>query len=151
MATFNKNKGIITVYDQFEDNGTSYIVMDYFEGETLQERLNREGKIAYEEAVEIMMPILSSLQEVHDAGIIHRDISPDNIYLTKDGEVKLLDFGAARYASTNMSKSLSAIYKQGFAPYEQYQSSREQGPWSDVYALGATLYYMLTGNIPQKP
>ena len=150
LAAFNKNKGIITVYDQFEDNGTSYIVMDYFEGETLQERLNREGKIAYEEAVEIMMPILSSLQEVHDAGIIHRDISPDNIYLTKDGEVKLLDFGAARYASTNMSKSLSAIYKQGFAPYEQYQSSREQGPWSDVYALGATLYYMLTGNIPQE-
>lgn len=150
LATFNKNKGIITVYDQFEDNGTSYIVMDYFEGETLQERLNRDGKIPYEEAIEIMMPILSSLQEVHDAGIIHRDISPDNIYLTKDGEVKLLDFGAARYASTNMSKSLSAIYKQGFAPYEQYQSSREQGPWSDVYALGATLYYMLTGNIPQE-
>lgn len=150
LATFNKNKGIITVYDQFEDNGTSYIVMDYFEGETLQERLNREGKIPYEEAIEIIMPILSSLQEVHDAGIIHRDISPDNIYLTKYGEVKLLDFGAARYASTNMSKSLSAIYKQGFAPYEQYQSSREQGPWSDVYALGATLYYMVTGNIPQE-
>lgn len=150
LATFNKNKGIITVYDQFEDNGTSYIVMDYYEGETLQQRLDREGQINYEEAIEIMMPLLTSLQEVHDSGIIHRDISPDNIYITKDGEIKLLDFGAARYASTNMSKSLSAIYKQGFAPYEQYQSSREQGPWSDVYALGATFYYMITGIVPQE-
>lgn len=150
LASFNKSRGIITVYDQFEDNGTSYIVMDYFEGETLQELINREGKIGYEQAINIVLPILNSLQEVHDAGIIHRDISPDNIYLTKSGEVKLLDFGAARYASTNMSKSLSAIYKQGFAPYEQYQSSREQGPWSDVYALAATMYYMITGIIPQE-
>ncbi len=150
LAAFNKSKGIITVYDQFEDNGTSYIVMDYFEGETLQERVNREGIIPYQTAIELVLPILNSLQEVHDVGIIHRDISPDNIYITKNGEVKLLDFGAARYASTNMSKSLSAIYKQGYAPYEQYQSSKEQGPWSDVYALAATMYYMITGIIPQE-
>jgi len=150
LATFNKSKGIIAVYDQFEDNGTSYIVMDYFEGETLQSKMNREGKINYEEALNIILPILNSLQDVHNAGIIHRDISPDNIYITKDGDIKLLDFGAARYASTNMSKSLSAIYKQGYAPYEQYQSSREQGPWSDVYALSATLYYMITGIVPQE-
>lgn len=150
LATFNKEKGIIAVYDQFEDNGTAYIVMDYFEGETLQELLNREGKLNYERAIEIILPILKSLQAVHDANIIHRDISPDNIYITRDNQIKLLDFGAARYASTNMSKSLSAIYKQGFAPYEQYQSSKEQGPWSDVYALAATLYYMLTGVVPQE-
>lgn len=150
LAVFNKDRSIIAVYDQFEDNGTSYIVMDYFEGETLQQLLNREGKLGYERAIEIILPILKSLQAVHDVNIIHRDISPDNIYLTSDGQVKLLDFGAARYASTNMSKSLSAIYKQGFAPYEQYQSSREQGPWSDVYALAATLYYMITGIIPQE-
>lgn len=150
LAAFNKDKGIVAVYDQFEDNGTSYIVMDYFEGETLQQLLDREGKLDYERAIDIILPILRSLQAVHDVNIIHRDISPDNIYLTKDGQVKLLDFGAARYASTNMSKSLSAIYKQGFAPYEQYQSSREQGPWSDVYGLAATLYYMITGIIPQE-
>lgn len=150
LAAFNKENGIITVYDQFEDNGTSYIVMDYFEGETLQQLMNREGRLPYERAIEIVLPILKSLQSVHDAHIIHRDISPDNIYITKDNQVKLLDFGAARYASTNMSKSLSAIYKQGFAPYEQYQSSKEQGPWSDVYALAATLYYMITGIIPQE-
>lgn len=150
LAAFNKSKGIVVVYDQFEDNGTSYIVMDYFEGETLQEKINREGAIPYQAAVELVLPILNSLQEVHEAGIIHRDISPDNIYITKSGEVKLLDFGAARYASTNMSKSLSAIYKQGYAPYEQYQSSKEQGPWSDVYALAATMYYMITGIVPQE-
>lgn len=150
LAAFNKERGIVAVYDQFEDNGTSYIVMDYFEGETLQQLLEREGKLDYEKAIAIILPILKLLQAVHDVGIIHRDISPDNIYLTKDGQVKLIDFGAARYASTNMSKSLSAIYKQGFAPYEQYQSSKEQGPWSDVYGLAATMYYMVTGIVPQE-
>ena len=148
LALFHKEEGIITVYDEFEENGTAYLVMEYFEGETLSSLLQREQRVSVEKAMEIILPILDALEEVHAKGIIHRDISPDNIYITNQGKIKLLDFGAARYATSNYSKSLSVILKPGFAPSEQYQSRGKQGPWSDVYALGATMYYMLTGILP---
>lgn len=149
LALFNNESGIVTVYDEFEDNDTAYLVMEFFEGETVAELVKREGKIPYEKVIEIMLPILTSLQEVHDKGIIHRDIAPDNIFITKDNKIKLLDFGAARYATSNYSKSLSVLLKPGYAPEEQYRSRGKQGPWSDVYAIGATMYYMLTNIVPQ--
>lgn len=149
LAQFTDVPGIVHIFDSFMENRTAYIVMEYLEGETLKEHLAKEGKIGVEEALSIMIPILDALQEVHKIEIIHRDIAPDNIFLTRDGKVKLLDFGAARYATTTHSKSLSVIIKQGYAPEEQYRSRGDQGPWTDVYACGATLYKMLTGITPE--
>lgn len=148
LAKFTGHESIVGVYDFFEENGTAYIVMEYLEGETLTDLLKREGKLSYDAAIRIAEPILKALRDVHKEGIVHRDVAPDNIRITKDGKVKLLDFGAAREASVNHSHSLSVIYKPGYAPEEQYQSRGEQGPWTDVYALAATFYKMLTGVKP---
>ena len=150
LAKFNHEDGIVHIFDSFLENGTAYIVMEYLEGKTLKELLKeRGGKIPYDEAVRYILPILKSLDAVHQTGIIHRDIAPDNIFLTNNGKVKLIDFGASRYATTLHSKSLSVILKQGYAPEEQYRSHGEQGPWSDVYAVCATLYRAITGIVPE--
>ena len=149
LAKFSSEEGIVREYDIVEENGTAYIVMEYLEGETLKERLDRENKLDEQESVRITVEILRALKKVHSQGIIHRDISPENVFLTKDGKVKLLDFGAARYATAEHSKSLSVLLKPGYAPEEQYRSKGNQGPWSDVYAVGAVLYKMLTGKTPE--
>ena len=101
-----------------------------------------------EQVIQIIMAVMDALREVHQSGLIHRDISPDNIYITKKGNVKLLDFGAARIAFGEMSKSLSVILKPGFAPEEQYRTRGQQGPWTDIYGVGATLYRLITGVTP---
>ena len=149
LAAFKAIEGIVTVFDCFEENNTAYIVMEYLEGCTLKEILEQEGKMDFDRAVEYIVPILDALIQVHSVGLLHRDISPDNIFVTNDGRVKLIDFGAARYASSSHSKSLSVIVKPGYAPQEQYRSRGDQGPWSDVYACAATLYKMITGITPQ--
>lgn len=149
LAQFKEVPGVVRIFDSFTENKTAYIIMEYLDGETLKERLEREKQLSVDDSLAIIMPILTALKEVHKIGIIHRDIAPDNIFLTKNGEVKLLDFGAARYATTTHSKSLSVIIKQGYAPEEQYRSKGDQGPWTDVYACGATLYKMLTGVTPE--
>ena len=148
LAKFNEVPGIVQIYDVFQENDTAYIVMEFLEGEDLGSRLKREGKIPAEEAVRIMAPVLEALSAVHEAGIIHRDIAPNNIYLCKDGRVKLLDFGAARSATGTYSKSLTVLYKEGYTAEEQYQSRGEQGPWTDVYAAAATMYKAITGVVP---
>lgn len=149
LAKFRNTSGIVRIFDSFTANHTAYIVMEYLEGETMKDKLEREGKIPVDEALNLMMPIIRALSEVHKEGILHRDISPDNIFVTKYGEVKLLDFGAARYATTTHSKSLSVIVKPGYAPQEQYRSRGDQGTWTDVYACAATLYKMITGITPE--
>ena len=149
LAKFKGTTGITDVYDVFRENNTAYIDMEYLEGQTLKEFLLDNGKINYQKAVDMMIPIIRTLKKVHEKGILHRDIAPDNIFITSNGEVKLIDFGAARQAtSTNHSKSLSVIVKPGYAPPEQYRSRGEQGPWTDVYGCGATLYKMITGVTP---
>lgn len=149
LAKFNSVDGIVSIYDSFIENETAYIVMEYLDGVTLKEILKEKKRIPYEEAIGYCLPVLRALEKVHKVGIIHRDIAPDNIFITKDGKVKLLDFGAARYATTLHSKSLSVILKPGYAPEEQYRSRGNQGPWSDVYAVAATLYRAITGIIPE--
>ena len=148
LANFKNEEGIVRVYDSFKENDTAYIIMEYLDGETLTEYLEREGIVSEDKAVEMMMPLMKSLKVVHKAGIIHRDIAPDNIFITKDGNTKLIDFGASRYATTSHSRSLTVIIKPGYSPEEQYRSTGDQGPHTDVYALGATLYKMLTGKTP---
>lgn len=150
LAEFRQTPGITQIYDFFEENNTAYIVMELLEGETLKERLKREKRISVEDAMPVVLSVIGALKEVHTKDIIHRDISPDNIYLLKDGQVKLLDFGAARQVTTTHSKSLTVILKLGYAPVEQYQSGGNQGPWTDVYSLAATFYKMITGVRPPE-
>ncbi|MDO4285357.1 MAG: PASTA domain-containing protein [Eubacteriales bacterium] len=148
LAKFQDVPGIVQIYNSFEENATAYIVMEYLEGETLAERLRREKKIPEEEAVQLILPVLQALEAVHREGILHRDIAPNNIFLTKDGGVKLLDFGAARNMVLEQGRSLTILYKEGYTPEEQYRSHGEQGAWTDVYAAAATLYKMVTGEVP---
>jgi len=152
LAKFNSVPNIASVYDFFEENGTAYLVMEYLDGITLSRMLrnNPKGKLTWEEAREIAIPTATVLCKVHDQGIIHRDIAPDNIFMTRESDVKLLDFGAARHAMGEKSQSLSVILKKGFAPPEQYTSKGKQGPWTDMYALAATIYKTITGQTPPE-
>lgn len=149
VAQFQNHPGIISVVNYFPANGTAYLVMEYLEGETLKEHLkDRGGRLDFQEALALMTPVMDALRELHSVNVLHRDISPDNVYVTTSGQVKLLDFGAARQALRDRSQRLSVILKVGYAPEEQYRSSGNQGPWTDVYAVGATLYHLVTGQIP---
>ncbi len=148
LSTFTEVPGIVQVFDCFYENKTAYIVMEYLEGETLDELIKRKKRLTVEEAVDIISRVLESLETVHAAGMIHRDIAPNNIFLTSDGSVKLLDFGAARSATGSHSKSLTVMYKEGFTAEEQYRSNGDQGPWTDVYSVAATLYKAITGITP---
>ena len=141
---------IVQIKSFFPENGTAYIVMEYVEGITLKDHLKRLGRPMTEgEALTIMEPVLKALQKVHDHGLIHRDISPDNIMLPKSGGIKLIDFGTVRYMDdSGKSKSTEAVLKPGFAPMEQYNSRGNLGTWTDVYAICATFHYLLTGKVP---
>lgn len=146
LAKFNQQANIVSVIDYFKANGTAYIVMEYLEGVSLNEYLDNHGeKLSVEKSLDIIIPTLTGLAAIHNEGLIHRDISPDNIFITKNNEVKLLDLGAARYAFNEKSSDLTVILKRGYAPPEQYSRKGNQGPWTDVYALGATWYKLLTG------
>ena len=148
LAKFNTVPGVVSLFACFAENSTAYIVMEYLDGRTLKEIVEEKGKLPYDEAVYIMIQVLNALEVVHQAGIAHRDIAPDNVFICKDGRIKLIDFGAARFVTTTHSRSLSMILKLGYAPVEQYSTRGHQGTWTDVYACGATLYYAITGVVP---
>lgn len=149
LSEFIGCDGVVRIYSYFEENNTAYFVMEYIDGVSFDNYLKEKGgKISCDEAEKILVPVMESLAIVHSKGIVHRDVTPDNIYITKDGKVKLLDFGAARYSLGDKSRSLDVILKHGFAPKEQYTRRGRQGPFTDVYSLGATFYFAITGRRP---
>ena len=150
MAEFSQ-PDIVALYDYFEENNTAYIVMEYLDGVSFKEYLKeRSGRIPSEEVVDITLHVLAALEEIHSHHIIHRDISPDNIFLCSNHRVKVIDFGAARFSSGEESSNFSTIVKPGYAPAEQYRTKSRQGPFTDLYALGACMYQAATGEKPQE-
>lgn len=148
LARLNDIKGIVNVRDFFEENGTAYIVMEYLNGKTLKQCVDKDGVFEAEKIAKLMIPLLNSLNKIHEQGLIHRDISPDNIMYMTDGTLKLYDFGAARDYSVQSQQTLSVMLKPGYAPQEQYRSKGNQGPWTDIYAICATMYFCITGIVP---
>ena len=149
LVTF-RHANIVAVYRFFEANNTAYLVMEYAQGENLGTVLSRQKTLSEAEIRALIEPLLNGLSRVHQAGVLHRDIKPDNIYIRNDGSPLLLDFGAARYAMGVRSHSLTSIVSAGYAPFEQYISNSKQGPWSDIYALGSVLYRAVTGDVPPE-
>ncbi|MBP1538708.1 MAG: leucine-rich repeat domain-containing protein [Ruminococcus sp.] len=149
LAKFSGEMGIVHILDFFIENNTAYIVMEYLDGMSLSNKLKAEGTMTPEQTLTILMPVMISLEKVHKQGLIHRDISPSNIMILKNS-VKLIDFGAARQASRDGNRSMSLMLKPGYAPEEQYRSKGVQGPWTDVYALCATIYKCITGVTPDE-
>lgn len=149
MARMEKQPQIVMVRDYFEANNTAYIVMEYVEGTNFIDlAARRGGRIPASELFPLIEPLFTALSAMHKAGLIHRDISPDNLML-EQGSVRLLDFGCARESSQGTDSTMAVALKQGYAPIEQYQCMG-QGPWTDVYALSATIYFCLTGRVPPK-
>lgn len=148
MAIFSKEKDIVNVYDYFEENQTAYIIMEYVDAPLLKDRLKEEGRIPAEEASKYMISILGALSKIHSQGIIHKDISPDNIFLTGGESVKIFDFGAAKLRGTEAERTEVVVVKAGYTPPEQYRSKNEQGAFMDIYAAGAVFYELVTGEKP---
>ena len=148
MARVEDIPGVVKVKDLFRENNTAYIVMDFVEGETLKTRLQRTGPMSWDQAKDIFRPAIQAMAAVHQVGLIHRDLSPDNLMLTKNGNVKILDLGAAKDLNINSGASSMQVAKGGFSPFEQYTQRGGSGPWTDVYAMAATVYYTLTGTLP---
>ena len=139
---------VVNIRDFFEENGTAYIVMDYIDGCNLREFSLMNGALSFNDVYGLLSPLLRDLKRMHDMGIIHRDISPSNILFTKSGEVKLIDFGAAVANGVSVTEDDSIMLKPCYAPPEQYRALELQGPWTDVYAFCATIYFCLTGQVP---
>ncbi len=152
LAHLNNMPGIVQVYDYFLENGTIYIAMEYLEGKTLGEYIaSKGGRLSVEETIQILLPIMQSLEKIHKEGIIHRDISPDNIKFAEDGVLKLYDFGGAKLEKGGAASKV-VYMKPGYTPLEQYSANGNQGPWTDVYAMAATMYYCISGKrLPEAP
>jgi len=149
LAKF-KERSIVRVSRFLEMNGTAYLIMDYEDGESLAEYLQKAGVLNEQEILDIMRPVLEGLSAVHAKDFLHRDIKPGNIYLRKKGVPVLLDFGAARQALGEQTRALTGMVTPGYAPFEQYNSRTKQGAWTDLYAIGATIYHCITGRAPAE-
>lgn len=152
MAQFSDCESIVHVYDFFEANNTAYLVMEYLDGQTLRQYIGYENnRMSYDEAINIIMPIMEALKVAHSHHVIHRDVSPDNIFICKNGKIKLIDFGAAKFNENEVTENAtSLVLKPGYAPPEQYRSKAKIGVQADIYSLGAVLYSVLTGEIPEE-
>jgi serine/threonine protein kinase len=148
LARFN-HPNIVRILRFFRLNDTAYLVMEYQEGLSLTEYLQQHGTLAQEELLGVVLPLIDGLKKIHDAQFLHRDIKPNNIYIRSDKTPVLLDFGSARQALVQRSRSITTIVSPGYAPLEQYDNvTSEQGPWTDIYALGGVMYYAISGETP---
>jgi len=149
ISRFNSNKNVVSVYEFFYSNNTVYYSMEYLNGIDLKGYVvQRGGKLTQTEALTVMQGVCEALVTVHGTNTLHRDISPDNIFICTNGEVKLIDFGSAKQVIGDSQQVYSVVIKKGFAPVEQYKTNGRQGVWTDLYAVGATIYYILTGGVP---
>ena len=148
IAKFHNERGIVDVRAFFEENDTAYIIMEYLEGENLSDKIRSGKKYEASEIFRLFLPMMNTLEKMHRENIIHRDISPENIRIKPNGELMLMDFGSARYYSGMEKKTMSVQFKPGYAPFEQYNKNGNQGPWTDVYGLCATIYKCITGVTP---
>ncbi|MEP7364053.1 MAG: serine/threonine-protein kinase [Acidobacteriota bacterium] len=149
VRKFKDHPNIVSVENFFPENGTAYMVLEFLDGITFLKFIERRGgRVDWATTLRIMSPVMDALREVHAHSFLHRDISPDNIYLLRNGMVKVIDFGAARQALGQASQNMSMIFKGGYTPPEQYQERGKQGPWTDVYATASTFYRALTGKMP---
>jgi len=144
LARFEE-PNIIGIRRFFRANGTAYLVMDYCDGEPLDEIIKRTGPLSQHKVEQILYPLLDGLEKIHEANFLHRDIKPANIFIRGDGSPVLLDFGAARQEIGNHSRSMTNLATDGYAPFEQYSEKGKQGPYTDIYGLCATLYRAVTG------
>jgi serine/threonine protein kinase len=150
-AKFEEHPNIVHVFSRFTDNGTAYMVMEYMDGVTLKSYLKQHGgKLDVDTTVTILLSIIQALKEVHKCGILHRDIAPDNIFILRDGTVKLFDFGAGKFLDEDKNLQRENVVKPGYAPPEQYDDKSPQGAWTDIYALAATMYRCITGVVPAE-
>lgn len=143
-----KHPNIVHSLSYFEANATGYLVMEFEAGQSLKELVARDGPLDEGDLLRLTQPLLAAVEEVHRHGILHRDIKPDNVLIRSDGSPILLDFGAARQSLSQHSRGLTVILSEGFGPPEQYDVDGHQGPWTDIYALGALMYFCLTGEKP---
>lgn len=146
LKTLIRNPNVVDIWDYFQENNTAYIVMEYLDGQDLRKMARAQGgRLEPEFSKTVFVTVASALMEVHRLNILHRDLSPENIIVTKDERIKLIDFGAARNFVSTQNAGMSILLKPGFAPPEQYEKKGAQGPWSDVYALCATFYNLVSG------
>ncbi len=150
LSAFSDLDGIVSVKDFFYENQTAYIVMAYVNGISVKEYVEQNGRIPGSQLMEMVKPVLAALGKVHETGMLHRDISPDNMLITKEHKLVLIDFGAARRENISKTRSMTVVFKRGYSPEEQYRTRGKQGAWSDIYALCATIYYALVGEAPDE-
>lgn len=148
-AMFETNQNVVGVKDMFEEYNTAYMVMPYINGIPFDTYLLQNGEtVGFKTALSILAPVMEALSAVHDANLLHRDISPENIFITDEGIPKLIDFGSARPSVASDTLSMTPVIKEGYAPLEQYSRQGEQGPWTDIYSMAATLYRAVCGKVP---
>ena len=146
LLKLQENRSVVRVYHLFSENKTVYYVMEYLDGLDLNAWLQQHGPMPWAKLSGIIAAVLDALEALHAVGLIHRDLSPDNIFLTRDGTVRLIDFGSVR--AYEDSSHFTVLVKKSFAPWEQYQTNSAQGPWTDIYSLCVTMYFALSGKLP---
>lgn len=148
IAQFGKAKDIVNVYDFFEENNTAYIIMEHIDGILLKDYLEKCGRLSVEVALSLITPIIEAVKKIHSKGIIHRDVSPDNIFISSENSIKLFDFGSASFSNGEEGMEGEKVIKVGYSAPEQYRENSRQGFYTDIYSIGAILYQMITGIKP---